>query len=546
MTCFFAPSGVRPKPTNARLFGVGDDWTLAAAPWNSGPTSRAVAALRLGVTRFPGGAVSNYWNMTAGNMTSPCTACGACDPARGTFACGVAAKTRAYPPHTFDTAVFLAAVAGHCRTALPVFDLNVLTMNGSATAAEVAALAALIRPTAAAPAMFEFGNEYYLFRDYGCILPNASVYAQAAAAAAAEVERLYPPASGRAQMAAVASLSGLLDEAPSWEAQHWNAQLRQSPLFPKLQAVTLHDYKMKTAALHGTNTTLWDCQVAAFGAANMQTIARAMPAVFGPDIKVWMTEFGILYSVFDSEPYFARLNHGGLKALHVIGRVLAAVEHSDVFDTLQYYSLGGQGWGAQAGMLNWTSNAQAAYEVDAVGQLYAHLNSLATPTSTMQSLVPQGCQAPPSGLQPPPVMPTPVGNETNLPCLQAVVFEAAPGGSTSWALLNRCPDNQTAVLPVAQKTRLPSAAPDLRITMYPAGPTSPAGFAPLPDVTASFPWPGPLQAVVSTARSAPRPSATRQQPLPGPDGKDPGATNTAGAQVDIELLPFSFTIIEQI
>lgn len=54
------------------------------------------------------------------------------------------------------------------------------------------------------------------------------------------------------------------------------------------------------------------------GDAHIQLIARAAPKQW-PQKKVWMTEFGIDVGSFDSSPLLTSLNHGGVKAMFVMG-----------------------------------------------------------------------------------------------------------------------------------------------------------------------------------------------------------------------------------
>jgi hypothetical protein len=57
---------------NPALFGVGDDWTLGEDTWSNGTLLAGIRAARVGLTRFPGGACSNFWNLSDGQVVGGC------------------------------------------------------------------------------------------------------------------------------------------------------------------------------------------------------------------------------------------------------------------------------------------------------------------------------------------------------------------------------------------------------------------------------------------------------------------------------------------
>jgi hypothetical protein len=76
--------------------------------------------------------------------------------------------------------------------------------------------------------------------------------------------------------------------------------------------------------------------LAAWGHARMRLIVAAAPTEW-PNKPIWMTEFGIDSGTFKASPFLAAHNHGGVKAMHVLGRVLGAIETEGLVEVLQYY-----------------------------------------------------------------------------------------------------------------------------------------------------------------------------------------------------------------
>jgi hypothetical protein len=137
-------------------------------------------ALRVGATRFPGGACSNYWNLSAANgaafggVVAPCGQATCQNSSRW---CSVDRKVRAAPAGAFATAAFLLGPAAATTESNPVIDLNLLHFDGLTAPAlvdAVVAAAAAAGPTVLPLTRWELGNEYYLPSDwqppqpYGC------------------------------------------------------------------------------------------------------------------------------------------------------------------------------------------------------------------------------------------------------------------------------------------------------------------------------------------------------------------------------------------
>lgn len=469
-----------PPPRQAHCRRCLQDWTLGHNTWQNSTQLDAIRAIRAGVTRFPGGACSNYWNLSAADVVSPCENATCPNSGSGHNWCYVQKMVAAAPKHAFDTATFLAGPAAACTDGNAVIDLNLLHFDSEAAPGLVAAvLAAAAAAGRTVPPLtrFELGNEYYLPSDWG---PNQSYgcspvsepagYAARSRAVIAAVRRLAPAG---AKIAAQGDTRELLEPVATLS---WNAGVNATGLYEEVDAITLHDYDVKPAMKAGVGYQA--AALAAWGQAQIRRIAGLAPKLW-PGKPIWMTEYGIDSHVTAAYPLVARLNHGGIKAMHVLGRVLEAVASGGAFEVLQYYSFGGQGWGAEAGMLRWALDGSGRLEGDAVAQVFAHAAEVATrrgvaamhavTQSQGAPLMPWGPKGPPIGL-------------AGLECLQAIALSSS--GGMSHIVINRC--NQTLNVALA-------GGQAHRWTAYACGPDSPAGFSPLPAPGAAFPWHGPLR-----------------------------------------------------
>ena len=121
------------------------------------------------------------------------------------------------------------------------------------------------------------------------------------------------------QVAAQASMKELLHPE---QGTAWNEGIRATGVADAADAITLHDYDQRSlrqiAAPYKVNA------LAALSQVHLQLIQQVAPKQW-PGKKVWMTEFGIDIGTFKSNQLLNSLNHGGVKAMFVLSRVLAAV-----------------------------------------------------------------------------------------------------------------------------------------------------------------------------------------------------------------------------
>eukprot|EP00038_Savillea_parva_P012820 m.207167 g.207167 ORF g.207167 m.207167 type:complete len:645 (-) comp23607_c0_seq1:13-1947(-) len=538
------------QPVNVALFGVGDDWTLGHDTWRNVTQLEAIKALRVGVTRFPGGACSNYWNLTASTVVSPCDTA---DCANTSQWCWVGKDVAAAPADAFTTKTFLIGPAAATIDPNVVIDLNLLHFDEQTGPSLVDAVLAANTGSKVPLTRWELGNEYYLPSDwappqeYGC--SSVSRVDGYKARSLPIVARIRQVAAAGSRVAAMASCDELVSDdeimhagvngnmnhtspPPPPQPDHaWNSDLASSGLLDHVDAVTLHDYAVNGILKVGP--AYQPSAMAAWGDARIRRIVQAAPTAF-PNKPIWMTEFGITYPHFHDGSFFATHNHGGIKAMFVLGRVLAAVASNGLVEILQYYSLGGQGWGADAGMMRWRPDGSGMVEVDAVGQIFAHASSVATshPNATMHAivqpdgspLIPWGTSSPPAGL-------------AGLPCLQAIAFSHP--STVHYIVLNRCNSTLSVTLPGPSLMAAQPAAAAASTThsthgaglvanwtVYECGVKARTNFSALPLSSASFPWPAPIVPKTGVAYTIPEVS---QQNDMGPHPRSFKAMNPSRA-----------------
>ncbi len=154
-----APAGVVltpevPVPLNPKIFGIGDDWvqmphsrvwprpylpTNLPVAWDHSGYSFAVQAIRSGQTRFPGGASSNYWNISGASAVMPCA--DAQCAKKGDHTCDVQHEVDEYTRRGMLGALsllnFTQHISAHNSVPLPILDLNLFSMTSEQTSSTV-------------------------------------------------------------------------------------------------------------------------------------------------------------------------------------------------------------------------------------------------------------------------------------------------------------------------------------------------------------------------------------------------------------------------
>jgi len=247
--------------------GTNLDYSGVAEPYDKTSVSNAVASLAPGTIRYPGGAISNYWDWQTGSVNQP--------PSTTTTLTGETKTTqgrkRTYG-FTLSTLKQLTSATG----AVPIFDLNVMTSTLEDQLQMLRTAAQLGIPVR----YVELGNEFYLSNsNYVHSFPTAASYADMVASWAPAIRDAFP----NAQIAAVASVSTTTPR-----EQSWNSTLL-SIAGNDINAVTLHDYP----GTHSSANTPPSPEALLAGASiewqPVENIINSLPS----HLSVWLTEYNL-------------------------------------------------------------------------------------------------------------------------------------------------------------------------------------------------------------------------------------------------------------
>ncbi|MBW8078261.1 MAG: hypothetical protein GJU76_09355 [Gallionella sp.] len=247
--------------------GTNLDYSGVAEPYGETSVMNAVTSLAPGTIRYPGGAISNYWDWQTGTVNQP--------PATQQKQPGgtktVPARHRTYR-FTLSTLKQITTASG----AVPIFDLNVMTSTMQDQLQMLRTAAQMGIPVR----YVELGNEFYLpISNYVQAFPTATSYANLVASWAPAIRAAFP----NAQVAAVASVSTATPR-----EQSWNSTLL-SIAGNDINAVTFHDYQgTRTSA----NTPPSPATLLAGASIDWQpvdNIINSLPS----HLSVWLTEYNL-------------------------------------------------------------------------------------------------------------------------------------------------------------------------------------------------------------------------------------------------------------
>ena len=220
----------------------------------------ALRDLRGGTIRYPGGAISNYWDWQNGSLNQPALTTGA---------------GKVKPGRVENYGFTLRTLLGIVRETgdTPVFDLNLISSTLSNQLQMLHTAQSLGIPVR----YVELGNEFYLnFSTYLKAFPTAGSYARTVATWAPAIRAAFP----HAEIAAVGSLPQ--DTA---RERSWNHTLL-SVAGADINAVTLHDYSGPTVKDPSA------AEVLAAAQTNWRTTLSVMAAI-PRRYRIWFTEFNL-------------------------------------------------------------------------------------------------------------------------------------------------------------------------------------------------------------------------------------------------------------
>jgi len=295
--------------------GTNLDYSGVAEPYDKTSVSNAVVSLAPGTIRYPGGAISNYWDWQTGSVNQP--------PSTTTTVTG---KTKTIPGRqrtygfTLSTLKQLTSATG----AVPIFDLNVMTSTLEDQLQMLRSAAQLGLPVR----YIELGNEFYLSNsNYVHAFPTAASYADMVASWAPAIRDAFP----NAQIAAVASVSTTTPR-----ERDWNSTLL-SIAGSDINAVTLHDYP----GIHGSANTPSSPEALLAGASiewqPVENVINSLPS----HLSVWLTEYNLSISdlALGSPALGTTWEHGlyiaGLDMQELISPRVVLTDYWDLFGSTQ-------------------------------------------------------------------------------------------------------------------------------------------------------------------------------------------------------------------
>jgi hypothetical protein len=339
------------------FFGLNGNNTRSSIRWDRTDLGDALAALRPGVLRYPGGTIANYWDWRSGWFQPN----GPWPPQAG---------KNGQPIPQFDNSLtpFRAALTRTGAEAL--FVLNMHTIDGRlATAGDsprllqdqidfLQAAANLGIPVK----RIELGNEFYLSAanapDFSVRFPTAESYAQEASMWAQGLHAAFPGAK-------VAAVATNATNANSTRRETWNAKVL--PLLTDVDAVTMHPYAYANPPDAALTHQAWLARTYTWSRA----IAIEEFPQFAPyGLEAWLTEFNMNDKT--SERKFAGTwTHGLFTAAYSIQLaqhpVVTSMQHhnvlGDVIAGILFDTTAGFGTSTPATTFLGRSAAGAAYRI---------------------------------------------------------------------------------------------------------------------------------------------------------------------------------------
>lgn len=454
---------------------------IQAMRYDNDVLCQATRSLRVGILRYPGGTVANYWNVTSGQYVPGFSAKCSCYSR--------APVVDAQPEGTFSARSFASGVGRCTASRSGVWLINLLTMNTSQTLGQLEELVSSGVPLD----NLELGNEFYLDQ-YAWRFDSPASYAAAAKPVIARARQI---ARGTT-IAAIAKCSSIV-----FDKGTWNQQVAAN-LGDLVDAVTLHDYSLNANMVSHLGATQQLSFVAAYSDAVVRKVAQAIPKLFSSSTRVLMTEFNMSPKNPPMPAYINGAPHGFFWA----SRFIAAANRPELFDVLQYHvlaSVEGEAWDSKTGVWYTDGNKPSslgATQINGVGQIFAHVSAVVQAHGT--------------------IFPSDIGSTGTLgvrplgfqlPCLQALAVGHAQAGGPGFrtlqsqrpdlmgasgrgfVVINRCDRPVTTTLQLGGETSSSCAA-----TTY-AGDDM-GGLANLPPAGAAFPWSGPLKPTTSTHKAA--------------------------------------------
>lgn len=507
-------------------------WVNLTAPLHSGPLHSLLDSLGLGIYRYPGGSIGNWWDWRNETFVPS---------AQGFNAQCDAVMRAGFAPHAFGVQAFDSMVRAAGAEAVFTLDVSSPGTSGDVGIPQLVA-ERLDRPGGL---RFEIGNEVYDPRQgppcangtIGCGFATAQDYM---AATSELIRAAHALPGGRVGVTAAPCPFFYPEGSACWggvEGRYhkWNANLSKlcseaADGESRCDAVVAHDYPQPFSLAAIADEHLLSAYLAIPGVTidfGVASLRREYPA----GTKLWVTEFNTMYAQVwkggadapsaacpACRPSVARFfnltANSGAHAVHVVGYLLAAMAHGDAVELMNYHSFlegagpgdlgpGGDGAGSQPGFAVAAINATASY-ISPVAQLLSLVSGWLREEGSLM----EGVALPAAAASLPFDLSAAGFGPVALPCVQASAICSA--ASRRVLAVNRC----------AQPSEVPIEA---------SCGGGQAGWASLAVYNASLAEPGRMWAELEAGQR--------------PSGPLPASHRPAGAGASVAIDPFALTVI---
>nr|WP_010132784.1 hypothetical protein [Microbulbifer agarilyticus] len=378
-------------PINPRLFGV-NGVHETSEDLAADPAYRAMLrALNAQGIRYPSGSPASFWDWERGHFIPEEEITKIWPPGAFNWMLELVEDTRDMPDGALGPERFYEF--GQSIDTEIQWMLNLTTREND----QIVALKRL-KALGADIQYIEMDNETYFWGNEFGDAERGLNYAQRVAKLSPQIRKLYP----NARIGMVTREDDLFEsnhQDDSAAMVNWNRQIMQPEFRPHFDALILHHYVMKRQKLDPyTSDTERSKAFLAYPTATLDRAARLIKERFG-DYPMWITEYNVIayYKQFhgtgESAEWMLSTRDTGWNSLYQASFILNGMNNPNAIEILNHHSIGNldYGWG-----LGHPIDEQSG-TITKMGQLYAHLSSLAEQYEQMHPL--QFTNNPPLGVE---------------------------------------------------------------------------------------------------------------------------------------------------
>ncbi|MDP7421126.1 MAG: hypothetical protein QGH40_04570 [bacterium] len=405
---------------NYLLFGIDSEWPSSEMRYDQPGLYNSISSLQLGALRFPGGEVSNYFDLLSGRFISRDRILGLLYP---TWVGRFRRMSRDLDNSADGTRGFAAFEAmieklkGEENQLTPVWVLNLATQTNM----ETVRIIEQFKEKQISLRYVEMGSGLEANR-FRRALPSVRDYLLKSAPIIRRIKTEF----SEAQVALCANglqLAGLERPDPrrtipfiDAREKRWNDQLLKYRRF--YDAWSVRSYGCAPVLYKDIDPARWDEFILFFPDIVLSTMARYSRRSPEP-FPIWVTEYNLPFQLLEEEDripypeadsYLQQLINSPLHGLHVASYLLSGIQHHDVYKVMMYHSLAGADGNA---MLRF-SGTNSTVKLTPAAQLFAQIAHIARENQFMHPIRVEGGRR----------LSFAVPGGDNLPTLQAAAFSS--------------------------------------------------------------------------------------------------------------------------